>query len=101
MPFCRKDISTPRGEQKHLLTKAELPKEPVFFAAFLSTEFSIVGNGVQGDRFSGAKPEGGPPLGTGGAGFFQRRITEPMGDGAAHSIIPPYVALYYCQKNKE
>jgi hypothetical protein len=88
-----------RGAQKHLLTKAELPKDPVFFAVFASKEFLMQTNGgYGGDRFVGAKPEGGPPLGTGAYGTFERRITEPMGDGTPHSIMPPYIALYYCQR---
>jgi hypothetical protein len=88
-----------KGAQKHLLTKAELPKEPVFFAAFESNEFQLANKGYGGDRFVGANPQGGPPLGTGAAGTFQRRVTEPIGDGVPHSIIPPYVALYYCQQD--
>ena len=87
-----------KGEQKHLLTKAELPKEPVFFAVFQSNEISL-GQRYGGDRFVGAKPEGGKPLGTGASGTFEMRITEPMGDGASHKIISPYIDLYYCQKD--
>ncbi len=89
-----------RGEQTHLLTKAELPAEPVVFAVFVSKEFSLVNTGgYTADRFVGADPKSGnPPLGTGGAGTFGKRITDPMGNGTAYNVLPPYLALYYCQK---
>jgi hypothetical protein len=97
-PLSPKGFLEYRGEQKHLLTKAELPKERVFFAVFKSSEFSLVNSGYPGDRFVGANPKGGPPLGTGAAGTFDTRVTEPMGEGTPHSVMPPYVALYYCRK---
>jgi hypothetical protein len=87
-----------KGAQRHLLSKAELPTDPVVLSVFNTPEIGIAVGGAGGDRFVGENPKGGPPLGTGAVGSIVKRVTDPMGAGEAHSIVPPYIALFYCQR---
>lgn len=80
------------GEERHLLTEAEMPSHSHAFSGHPVTK----GNAVP----DLASPR---PLSTGGA--VDRGSYAPAGDISAaggnqpHNNMPPYVALYYCKRD--
>jgi hypothetical protein len=81
------------GEENHILSKAELPADPVSFVVVPvnKAKFGFGESQESFDIFVGEKPGVSP-------GSYETRISKPIGEGAPHNIMPPFIALTYCVK---
>lgn len=79
------------GEETHILTEAEMPIHKHGSELGTLPTQGVYGDGpARPDKINGSGRSAGPTT-----------YTAPSGGGAPHSIMPPYVALYYCKKTRE
>jgi hypothetical protein len=76
------------GEEKHLLTKGEMPKHDHANAPYV---YLLQSDGNFTISNTGDYTSGQPNLGSVGK-------IQSEGNDQPHNIIPPYVALYFCKK---
>lgn len=80
------------GEEKHTLTVAELPPHSHGIQILQHSEYLRENRGYQGTDSVGRDAQQTDPK-------WAVRYTEIAGNGQAHNVMPPFIALFYCKKD--